>query len=654
MFCRKCGNQIIDNDKFCSKCGMVLRRPSEPPKPDELLHPVRPDPGNRGYESPWSRESVHREESNSGNREYDKPWSRGPAHPEKSGFDNRGYGTPTPRGSGYPARADPYRPIYEPAKTPIPPKNNRKSIKLIVGLIVGVAIIVGGFFAVQHFQIGFGGRERSNDILVTDSIRFFQEGDRIVVSPNNDEIFTINGELTLFQWSKDGSIAVLLTDASREDGDSGTLWLVNTTEAVRIADGVYGYLLSASGNAVLYHTDYNEREETATLNLYNVDSGRSRVVTNEVYYDGWRSDFIAISPDGRSITYIGDFNWEDNTFMGYIEIDGGEPEQLGENMFGIAVSDGGRFIYYLRYRWEDDTVFLYVRSEGEDNRLHTNANSSEFTIILNFDYSEAIINEIIWDEYDEWYRSFISLGGGERESIGNFYIEEETLDLMPRLGDSRMSSVFGVIISFGIDSFAERVVWAGEVDNHGYERSHINYIDIDFQISRIPGTDNAAQNAQLVENGDVLIFRDWERNRLNRVVVGDENAEVEVLARNVENFRVSSDGRTVYIVNDNNELFYVEDEDNTVRIADDIDSWSLEMMYGSNRVFFIGDYDSHINAGTLYYSDSGGDRVRVPGGNDVVRVWSTVSSVFYRNIDGDIYRSNGDENFQRIVRGDMD
>jgi hypothetical protein len=119
----------------------------------------------------------------------------------------------------------------------------------------------------------------------------------------------------------------------------------------------------------------------------------------------------------------------------------------------------------------------------------------------------------------------------------------------------------------------------------------------------------------------------------------------------VESFVVSVDGRTIYFVNDDNELFFVEGEDNNTRIADDVGAWRKTMMPDSNRVFFVGDFSSRTNSGTLFYSDNGGDRVRVPGGNDVTSVWSSANSVFYSNIDGDIYRSNGDENFQRIVQG---
>ena len=83
------------------------------------------------------------------------------------------------------------------------------------------------------------------------------------------------------------------------------------------------------------------------------------------------------------------------------------------------------------------------------------------------------------------------------------------------------------------------------------------------------------------------------------------------------------------------------------------DRWGggLAMLASSNKVFFIEDFDDRLG-GYLSYSENGESRQRVREASEVTDVWSTPTSIFYRNMDGDVFRSNGDGNFERVARGD--
>ena len=577
MFCKKCGKHLSDGSKFCASCGMAVASSAHTP--------TGPNSGdNRGIQGQETHE----------------------------GFANR--------------------------------KNESKktfSVKtLLFVLIPAVIIVVGVVIAVSLFTGNLRRIQRGNrdDILVTDSIDFFREDERIIVVPNNEEVFTINGEFG--HWvgsSKDGSVAIFLSDYERDYG--GTLWLVTTTEATQIADDVLHGIISASGDGVLYFKDFDDWEEVASLYLYDVESGRSRRITNEAFF-WWHDHYVSISPDGRSVGYIVIEDLEQERFYGYLFVNG-ETERLGENKMPVAIADDGKYVYFFHGEVRDDdwSVFLYVRSEDGEVRLSRNLADGWTDLLFSRDLSQVI--------FSVEGRSFISRNGEEAERLGNMRI-----DTVVGTNLAKYAIYFpgNDVIVTGVDCFSNRVVLIWEDDT-----PNLAYIDSDFETTRIPGTSGARiRNAMLVNNGRDLIFLDQSNNRLSRVAVGDENAEVDRLARDVVRFLASNDGKAIYFLNEREELWFIAECGESSRIADDVGGrWggSLAMLPDSLKIFFIEDYVEDVG-GFLSFSDYGENRQRVRGADDVISVWATPTSIMYRTVDGDIFRSNGDDNFERVVRGD--
>ena len=509
-------------------------------------------------------------------------------------------------------------------------KRNYKTLLLI--LIPLVVIIIGVAIALVFFTRNVGNRSggvNRNEITVTDSISFFAEDDRVIVAVNNEEIFIVNGELHEWrtQSSKDGSAAIIMTDFDWPSG--GTLWFVTKAGATRIADDVDYAMISSSGNGVIYSTFLYERDNSATLYLYDTVSGNHRRITNDAY-----SDILTISPDGRSVGYIVmESSWDPLSFAGYIVIDNGEPESLGENRFPFAIADNGKYVYYAHFR-DDFSFSFYVRSVDDDVRLSRDAD--DIDILFNHDLSQAIFR------IDD--RSFISINGGEAERLGNITVGGV---VGTNLAYHRHRG--WDITVFGIDSFANQVIQVWDNNWNG----NVMYIDDEFQVNRIPGTSGAdVFNPQLVDNGSSVIFLDLDTRRMSRVAIGDEHAEEERLARNVARFLVSTDGRIIYFRDEDGDLWAIDAQEETTRLAHDVHPWALAMLPGSNKIFFIEDFVENAG-GILSFSDNGESRERIRGINDAVEVWSTATSIFYRNIDGDVFRSNGDANFERVLDGVM-
>jgi hypothetical protein len=80
-------------------------------------------------------------------------------------------------------------------------------------------------------------------------------------------------------------------------------------------------------------------------------------------------NYICISPDGKSVGYIGDYeffmdsyvNVPSDEFIGYVYVDG-EIMELGEQCYPVALSNNADFLYYFEVN--DAGTDLYVKYGG--------------------------------------------------------------------------------------------------------------------------------------------------------------------------------------------------------------------------------------------------------------------------------------------------
>ena len=490
-------------------------------------------------------------------------------------------------------------------------------LKKILMIAIPVVVVIIAAIIVIPLLVG----PSSN--TVSDSLIFFSDRDQVIVSGNNNNSFTLDGAYRSVQRSIDGSKAAVLTDYQSDSG--GTLWFVTTRNSVKIADDVLAFVLADSGNGVAFLTDHDTRNDVATLYLHNTSNGRSTLITQEAMYFGHGEiEGIAISPNGRTVTFISDFDERDNEFFGYIKDGNRAPERLGRNEFAIAVSNGGRHLYYVRVT-EDGDMSLHVRSGRNEQRLIGDMGWG-IRLMLNRDYSQVIFN------HDG--RANISRNGGERERIGNQAIRSI---LVPQ--GTQVRSVPGNAVSttvYGLRSLTPSVV----VTEDG-----LVHVNNRMETNRVSSSSDYPFSAVISNNGRTLLFIN-NNNHLSTIDPTRPGAERREVGRNVRSFVACSDARTVYFVNEDQELFHVRGTGNPSKVSDDVASFSLEMQWGSRRAFFIVDHGSR--GGELFASNNGGRRSRVAGGDDVVGIMVTATSVFYANNDDEVFRSNGNERFTRF------
>jgi hypothetical protein len=460
----------------------------------------------------------------------------------------------------------------------------------------------------------------ANISIAKDSISFFADGDSVIVSGNNNTKFTISGEMRSSQISMDGSKAVLLTDFV--SGSGGTLWLVTTSNSTRIAEDVLAYQIADSGNGVVYFTDFDSRNSTAALYLYDTSSRRTTLISDEAMFEGREMVGVCISPDGKSVGFIGDVDNSSNELTGYIRVDGKSTERLGNNMFALAISNGGRHIYYVRMTEDGRRASLHVRSGRNENRLIPDMSSWGVSMLLNRDYSEVLFS--VED------RTFISRNGGERTRVSGSAINGL---LLPQGGQMRYThGNMGGIIVYGVRSFANTLA----VTSGGIE-----LINNKFEADRVPGSNSIRGQAFVSDDGRNLLFITGNGN-LVRVDTNRLDAERNEIERGVRSFVASNDGRTVFFVNSDEELWHVRGNGRPSKVSDFVSSERIVMSNNSNRVFFLVDY-IHRNGGELHFSDNGRRSTKIA--DDVMSVWSTRTNIFYTNFDSELFRSNGNERF---------
>ena len=574
--CRFCGHDNVPGAAFCRNCGAQI--------PQAVQVPQTPQ-AHRGPD----------------------PYYGQPPPPAQYQQQNPAYGG-APQAK--PADAGPISKIVEKAK----------SMPLMKILMIALPVLVVIVAAIIVIPMLSG----SSTDIVKGSITVFGNRNEVFISGNNNAKITIDGEIHSIQRNMDETKAAILVDYSYSSG--GPLYYVTASKSTKIADDVLAFRISDNGGAVAYLTDHDSRNEIATLFLYDTSSSKSTRITEDAWYEGYgEMRGICLSPDGKTVTYISDTDPSDNEFAGYIKVGSRAAEKIGTYMYAVAVSNGGKNLYYIRGTEDGRSESLHVRSGRNENRLISDI-SGRVSLRFNRDYSQVIFNSD--------GRAYISVNGAEKERIGGSSVYSFLLPVgtQSKSGSSGTAST----TVYGLRTLTNLVV----INEDG-----LAYIDNKLEANRIASSSDNRYSAFISDNGKTLIFI-TNNGHLASIDPTKPNADRREIGRNVETFVASNDGKTLYFVNNDDELYCVKGTRNPEKIADDVASF-LAMPFNSTRVFFLVDYGRR--GGEMYYSNNGGRRTKVASGDEVTVVWSTRTSVFFGNYDEEVFRSNGNEKFTRFA-----
>lgn len=431
------------------------------------------------------------------------------------------------------------------------------------------------------------------------SITLFSNSDSVVSAFYDGK--QVGGEFKGVVEGKDTSVngnamAVMTTDKALYSVAKNGIVKVCENE-VKIAS------VSSNGKGIMYN-DMDGR-----LYLYDIKSGKTVKISDDADMNE-----AEISPDGKTVAYT---KKNDNTLYLYND---GETGKIDENIKCIAIADRARYVYGYSYLAEPEKPLnkpqksdfesyddykkaydeyknqleqyekeykeyakkasdfkskLYVYKDGKKkNRnvlLSEYDNSEGYSIELNNNFSE-----IVFCSDDKTY---YAENGGKSKKILNRPAMMLDMNVPTKLYGTSA-------ISCGCDNLLGRLFtsYSGGLYYYIDENGRKNEIDCDDEIDTCE------------KFGDNIYYLADEKLYMAE---GKDCDESRRIARYVDSFSVSNDGKTVYYIDDDGVLFMVNDGKDEVEIAEDVNEFQVSPNGG---VYYTKDYSRKRLTSTLYFA----------------------------------------------------
>lgn len=478
--------------------------------------------------------------------------------------------------------------------------------KGVLGVAVGVLAVVVVLIAVSAGGHGSKAGEiyllRENQIIGLYSV----EDEETLLFYNDTQLQdTIPGRIYKSYSDIDGTLLACLTD-------DDTLYLVDKNSVSKIADDVKSFTLSDNGNMLAYM----DADTFCTLQIKN-----GKVLpgyTVEDFDEDEANMSYSFSPDGEHLLAV--LSVWNSGYTGYfdaMDLDNEETATLIDDFYGLNVSDDGRTIYGI------------VKGALSAYDLGTETMTKLASDVVDYLFNSKR-DEILFAMDSKYY---ISVDGGERVKIGNY-------DYMKPVFPDHTSSLQGFYV-YPVTTFVNTWMRYSKDGTYG-----VGYIDENLEMHEVIKN---CSNVFVTEDQNTLLYiRNGNLYRATRKT----DFEAEKLASDVVGFRASLDGKDIYYITDEAELYYSGKSEKA--IAEDV---SLEAFLVTNdgTAFFLIDYDVDNDTGTLYRCSDGKNKVRLA--EDVCWIGSTPKLVYYRAdcywedsyLCGNVFMSKNEKDFEKIA-----
>lgn len=416
-----------------------------------------------------------------------------------------------------------------------------RNLKIAVLAVVAIALITiiasccGGKGKFTYAELGKG--------------YYFDVSEELLVNVDGNAQ-QLDESVSEIYYSADCSLTAVL------DKDD-TLYIMTKKGAKKVADDVDYAVVSFYGDTIAYVAEVEEK--VGALYLYNVAKGKEISIDEEAYYRGF-----VLSPDGKSIAYVGnvEFSGYDlDEFDLYLSKNGKAAEKLYSNSFPLAITDGGKHVFYVK-----DKEKLYL----DDERV-----AASYTYGSGC-YFNRDCTELIYEREESTYYYTLKMDSPVKlkgATMTDILVPEEVAQESTR-------AVRGYAYHYGVDTFDKTLI---EMDDTVYVLK-----DKGETVEKIA----KFSSYQLSKDGESLIYLDNDGN-LKYIKNVFKSTETKQLGKNLdaEGFVASKDLKKVYYEADE-ELFFLDGEKG-VRVADEADDYCYSDKYGV--IYFICD-------GELFYA----------------------------------------------------
>lgn len=479
--------------------------------------------------------------------------------------------------------------------------------KGVLGVAVGVLAVVVVLIAVSAGCHGSKAGEiyllRENQIIGLYSV----EDDETLLFYNDTQLQdTIPGQIYKSYSDIDGTLLACLTD-------DDTLYLVDKNSVSKIADDVKSFTLSDNGNMLAYM----DADTFCTLQIKN-----GKVLPGYTVEDFDEDEAImsySFSPDGEHLLVV--LSVWNSGYTGYfdaMDLDNEETATLIDDFYGLNVSDDGRTIYGI------------VKGALSAYDLGTETMTKLANDVDDFLFNSKR-DEILFAMDSKYY---ISVDGGERVKIGNY-------DSMEPVFPDHTSSLQGFYV-YPVTTFVNTWMRYSKDGTYG-----VGYIDENLEMHEV--IKNCSDVFVTEDQNTLLYIRNGNLYRATRKT----DFEAEKLASDVVGFRASLDGKDIYYVTDEAELYYYSEKSEKA-IAEDVSLVDF-LVTNDGTAFFLVDYDVDNYTGTLYRCSDGKNKVRLA--EDVGWLVSTPKLVYYMAdcywedscLCGNVFMSKNEKDFKKIA-----
>lgn len=453
----------------------------------------------------------------------------------------------------------------------------------------------------------------------TNQLSYYSADDEMIFYTNRKVVAEIEDTRGTPVLSMDGSKAAVLADYSKDDG--GSLYLIDSRGEKLIDDGVYYFVMAPSGNAVAYLKDYDSSERTATVMLYN---GRKTIKIKSDISTGYLDEgSLVISPGGNAVAYL-EFDDDNTEFTSYISLNGKEPKKLGKYQVVVALSDNAKYVYYIEMDEKRYTGEFYVKTGSNKVKLASDADDLG-SLLFNEDCSQLLFH------FEK--KTYLTIKGREKIKILN----NRVYPLLP--SNAVQTSYVGEHVIYGIDSFSNKLLVASE---------DIYYLNGKHETNKITSKN---YKALITDDMKKLVYLDYSESLHIVTKLNSKNPkDVELDATDdVVNFTISEDGKTIYYVNEDEELYSITASNKPYKVADDVSKYNLVAL--GNKIYFLTDY---YDTGALYYT-TGKRKTAVKNADEVSYAYRLGNGLVYQEGDYDervIYGSSNGKSFKKLFAAD--
>ena len=482
-------------------------------------------------------------------------------------------------------------PPYEPPKEETAPEK-KKSYKLILILAAIAAAIVVAAIAVALILAGKGGGKKTVSGGYSPDALSYVGG--YVVSRAGKVCEIEDGSIA--GRSLDGSVMLIYSSSDEE------LFAVTKAGANRISrKELLSSALSADGSKAVWI------EDDGKLFSYDVKSGKTTLLAE---LDSKKDPSAVVSPDGKTVLCSdgGDL---------YL-ISSGKPTELGESGIPIGVSNGGKYVYFVKQAkggWR-----LSVMSDGTVRKLADS--DSRYTIGFN-----ASLDEIVYIDNASG-KIYISVRGGEPEKLTDY--SANTAEGEPAVSVS-VEDGANVVAICGRSTFVGMVYRAG--NSMRVVTSSLDTEKLAGKISLFDFANACRTAAWINESGELWYIADPTAKKAAPVLLAEDVEDPYYLV-------IAADGSLIYYLNDDHELIAVTPKGEQTRVGDDVDTWSY-FDYATGDLYYISGGDTYKVAGTE-------KAVRVKTPEDFAHIMADGGNIIFYDSDYDAYILTSDGNFMEI------